>query len=100
MATLPPFVLRLAMLTPIMVAINEIVRDEGFYRFPVILRDGEDGYTVATCPILPGTTTQGSDRDEALANIREAIVLALESAAEEGWAPPATYAIERVHVVA
>jgi predicted RNase H-like HicB family nuclease len=83
-----------------MPALAEVVHAGGVYRLPVILRDGEDGYVIATCPILPGTTTQGGTRDEALANIREAIVLALESAAEEGGAPPATYAVERVEVIA
>ncbi len=79
---------------------SEVVHAGGRYRLPVILHDGEDGWIVATCPILPGTTSQGKDRADALANIREAIVLALESAAEEGWDPPATYAVERVDIVA
>ena len=47
----------------------------------VILYRGEDGYWVAECPSLPGCISQGSDKEEALNNIKEAIagfVLALE----------------------
>jgi predicted RNase H-like HicB family nuclease len=45
----------------------------------VILRAGEDGFLVADCPNLPGCISQGRNKAEALANIREAIELALES---------------------
>ena len=45
----------------------------------VILRTGEDGFIVAECPSLPGCITQGRTKSEALANIREAIELTLES---------------------
>ena len=44
----------------------------------VVLRSGEDGWVVAECPALPGCISQGRDRDEALANVREAIELCLE----------------------
>jgi len=47
-------------------------------RFTVVLQQGEDGMIVASCPALPGVWTQGSTRDEALANAREAIELAIE----------------------
>ena len=56
---------------------------------PVILYPGEDGFVVAECPLIPGCTTQGENREAALANIREAIALCLESQAEEGWTLPA-----------
>jgi predicted RNase H-like HicB family nuclease len=39
----------------------------------VILHHGEDGYWVVECPSLPGCATQGKTKDEALANIKEAI---------------------------
>lgn len=42
----------------------------------VLLYSGEDGYLVAECPELPGCASQGRTREDALANIREAI---------EGW---------------
>jgi predicted RNase H-like HicB family nuclease len=39
----------------------------------VVLTHGEDGYWVAECPSLPGCISQGSSREDALNNIREAI---------------------------
>lgn len=42
--------------------------------FHVTLETDEDGWVVAECPALPGCATQGNDEQEALANIREAIV--------------------------
>lgn len=58
---------------------------------PVLLRPGEDGSVVASCPVLPGCVSQGRTKEEAVANIREAIALYLEvdpdSAPDsaEGW---------------
>lgn len=48
-------------------------------KLPVVLRPGEDGWIVAECPVLPGCISQGKTREEALANISEAITLCLES---------------------
>jgi len=39
----------------------------------VIIYPGEDSYWVAECPSLPGYISQGKTREEAIANIREAI---------------------------
>lgn len=39
----------------------------------VIVYSGEDGYFVAECPSLPGCVSQGKTREEAIANIKEAI---------------------------
>jgi len=39
----------------------------------VIIYPGEDGYWVAECPSLPGCISQGKTKEEALANIKEAI---------------------------
>jgi predicted RNase H-like HicB family nuclease len=39
----------------------------------VIIYPGEDGYWVAECPSLPGCISQGKTKEEAIANIREAI---------------------------
>ena len=49
----------------------------------VIERD-EDGKWVIECPSIPGCVSQGDTRDEALANIREAIAACLEVRAEQG----------------
>ena len=42
----------------------------------------EDGVWIAECPSIPGCVSQGNTKDEALANIREAIELCLEVRAE------------------
>jgi len=39
----------------------------------VIVYSGEDGYFIAECPSLPGCISQGETREEAIANIKEAI---------------------------
>jgi len=39
----------------------------------VIVYSGEDGYFVAECPSLPGCISEGKTREEAVANIKEAI---------------------------
>jgi len=44
----------------------------------VVVRQGEDGYVVANCPSLKSCWSQGKTREEALANLREAIELFLE----------------------
>jgi len=49
----------------------------------VILHKGEDGYWIAECPSLPGCVTQGSTKEEALLNAREAIQLYIDALAED-----------------
>ena len=39
---------------------------------------------VAECPAIPGCVSQGTTEEEALANIREAIIGCLEVRAEQG----------------
>jgi len=50
--------------------------------YRIRLLETEEGWSVS-CLDLPGCHSQGSSRDEALANIREAIGLWLEVEAEE-----------------
>ena len=50
----------------------------------VLLYPGEDGQIVAEVPSLPGCVSQGRTRDEALANIQEAISLHEEVLRERG----------------
>jgi len=69
-------------------------------RLPVVLSHGEDGYIIATCPVIPGCTTQGETRERALANIREAIALCLEGREEEGWDLPSNYEVVDVEIAA
>ena len=47
--------------------------EDGVVKLPVVLETDEDGWVVARCPTLPGCHSQGRTRDEALANIREAV---------------------------
>ncbi len=42
----------------------------------VVIEQDEEGYYVAEVPALPGCLSQGKTREEAIANIKEAI---------EGW---------------
>ncbi len=42
-------------------------------KFRVIIEPDEDGVFVAECPNLPGCISQGGTRDEALANIKDAL---------------------------
>ncbi len=56
-------------------------------RIFVTLQQGEDGYIVADCPMIPGCMSQGRTETEALENIREAIVGCLEVRAEMGLPP-------------
>ncbi|MBI2859804.1 MAG: type II toxin-antitoxin system HicB family antitoxin [Chloroflexi bacterium] len=69
-------------------------------KLPVVITKGEDGYFVAEVPVLPGCISQGRTKKEALANIREAAELCIESAEEEGWTVPREYALEQVEVAA
>ena len=59
----------------------------------VVLEIGEDGFVIASVPALPGCHTQGSNRSEALANVKEAI---------QGWlkSQDVTHATNGAEVVA
>jgi predicted RNase H-like HicB family nuclease len=49
--------------------------------YRVVLHRSEEGYSVS-CPSLPGCWSQGSNEEEALANIRIAISEYVEAAEE------------------
>lgn len=53
-------------------------------KLPITLDRDEDGVWIAECPVIPGCVSQGATRDEAVDNIRDAIVLCLEVRAEQG----------------
>ncbi len=65
-------------------------------KFNVTLDRDEDGAWIAECPSIPGCVSQGATRDEALANVREAIGLCLEVRAERGM--PLTVETAQVEV--
>ncbi len=52
--------------------------------FLVNLDRDETGMIVAECPAIPGCVSQGQTEEEALANIREAILGCLEVRAAQG----------------
>lgn len=57
----------------------------------VIIYLGEDGYRIAECPSLSGCISQGKSKEEAIANIKEAIqgyIFALE---EDGLPVPSAF---------
>lgn len=53
-------------------------------KLPVTLDRDETGMIVAECPAIPGCVSQGRTEQEALENIREAIIACLEVRAEQG----------------
>jgi predicted RNase H-like HicB family nuclease len=63
-----------------------------------VIEQDEDGRFVATCPTLPGCISEGNTRDEARANIAEAIAGYLESLRKhnEPIPPPITEEIIEV----
>ncbi|MCY3691937.1 MAG: type II toxin-antitoxin system HicB family antitoxin [Chloroflexi bacterium] len=56
----------------------------------------EDGVWIVECPSIPGCVSQGDTKDEAIANIREAIALCIEVRAEQGL--PLTIETRQVEV--
>jgi len=62
----------------------------------ITMERDETGMIVAECPAIPGCVSQGRTEDEAVANIREAIVACLEVRAETGM--PLTVAVREVEV--
>src|SRR6266481_3490368 len=65
-------------------------------KFATVLDRDEDGMWIAECPSIPGCVSQGKTREEALANIKEAIALCLEVRAERGM--PLTIETQQVEV--
>ena len=54
----------------------------------VVVVPGEDGYWIAECPSLPGCISQGKTKQEAIANIKEAIEGYIASFEEDGLSVP------------
>ena len=67
-------------------------------RLLVVFETDEDGWEVVSCPTLPGCRSQGRTRDEARANIREAIRGYLASMREHGAHVPTSSGFEVVDV--
>ena len=64
----------------------------------IVIEQDEDGRFVATCPTLPGCISEGNTREEAKANIAEAITGYIESLRKhnEPIPPPITEEIIEV----
>lgn len=54
----------------------------------VVIYPGEDGYWVAECPSLPGCVSQGNTKEEAMANIKEAIQGYIAALQDDGLRVP------------
>ena len=67
-------------------------------KFRVIIEQDEDGIFVSHCPALPGCISQGGTREEAQANIKEAITGYLESLKKHGEPIPPAITEEIVEV--
>lgn len=67
-------------------------------RYRVLIEPDEDGVFVAEVPSLPGCISQGKTRDEAIANIKEAIAAYLESLQKHGEPIPPSVSEEVVEI--
>ncbi|HEY5550486.1 MAG TPA: type II toxin-antitoxin system HicB family antitoxin [Opitutaceae bacterium] len=54
----------------------------------VVISPGEDGMWVVECPSLPGCISQGATREEAVANIKEAIEGYIAALKDDGLPVP------------
>jgi len=53
-------------------------------QFIITVDRDEDGAWITECPSIPGCVSQGQTKEEAIANIQEAIQLCLEVRTEKG----------------
>jgi predicted RNase H-like HicB family nuclease len=67
-------------------------------KFRILIEPDEDGVFVAECPTLPGCVSQGATRDEAIANIKDAIHGYLLSLEKHGEPVPSPITEEVVEV--
>ncbi|MDJ0597590.1 MAG: type II toxin-antitoxin system HicB family antitoxin [Crocosphaera sp.] len=54
-------------------------------KFNVILEQDEDNMWIVECPSIPGCISQGQIKEEALNNIKDAILTCLEVRTELGY---------------
>jgi antitoxin HicB len=66
--------------------------------YRIVIEQDEDGQFVVECPSLPGCVSQGQTRDEAVANIKDAISDYLESLKKHGEAVPPPITEEFVEI--
>jgi len=66
-------------------------------KFTVTIDRDEDGVWIVECPAIPSCVSQGQSKEEALANIKEAIEGCLEIRAERGL--PLTVETRQIEVL-
>jgi predicted RNase H-like HicB family nuclease len=69
-------------------------------KYTVVLEREADGGFVVSVPVLPGCVSQGDNRAEALANIREAVELYIEDCRLSGDPIPEEDSLEYVELKA
>jgi predicted RNase H-like HicB family nuclease len=62
----------------------------------ITLEKDEAGMVVARCPAVPGCVSQGANEDEAVENLRDALIGCLEARAEAGM--PLTVTVREIEV--
>ncbi len=67
-------------------------------KFRLVIEQDEDGKFVASCPTLPGCVSDGNTRDEAVANMKDAIEGYLTSVMKSGDPIPTPISEEIVEV--
>lgn len=63
-------------------------------KLKIVLEPSEEGGFTAVVPALPGCISEGESREEALANIREAIDLYLEPVDDDSTFSPGAEVLE------
>lgn len=69
-------------------------------RYTVVLEQEADGGYVVSAPALPGCVSQGDTREEALANIQQAIGLYIEDCRDAGDPVPTEAGKEFIEIEA
>jgi predicted RNase H-like HicB family nuclease len=65
----------------------------------VLLYTDEEGNWIAEVPSLPGCGSEGRNRNEALANVREAIEVYIEALEQDGLPVPPKYRDESLNLL-
>ena len=63
---------------------SQISEESDMQQWIITLEKDEDGWYIVECPAIPGCVSQGRTEEEALENIKDAIVECLKVRAEEG----------------
>ena len=82
---------------PFLIPSNDNLVGRRIAKFPVTLQQDEDGFIVASCLVFPVCHSQGKTREEAIANITEAIRGYITSMRKHGEPIPVTE-VEEVEV--